>query len=105
MRKPAVRDPILESDHCLAEIVKRLVETFDPVSIYLFGSKARGESGADSDYDLMVLVNDAGSGTNIRPGKRAYEALRGTGIAADILVWSLDSFIAGCTLRLRCRPR
>ena len=27
-----------------------------------------------------------------RASRRAYEALRGTGVAADVLVWSLQSF-------------
>jgi predicted nucleotidyltransferase len=92
VEKPTVTDPILESDSCLAEIVRRLVETFHPIRIYLFGSKARGEGGQDSDYDLMVLVNDEENAPQIRRGKKAYEALRGTGVAADVLVWSLRSF-------------
>jgi uncharacterized protein len=29
-----------------------------PSPFYLFGSKARGEAGPDSDYDLMVIVPD-----------------------------------------------
>src|SRR3546814_10573020 len=31
----------------------------DPVAIYLFGSRARGDADEDSDYDLMVVVRDA----------------------------------------------
>jgi len=85
-------DPMLENDSCLAEIVRRLVETFQPVRIYLFGSKARGEGGPDSDYDLMVLVRDEQAPPQIRRSKKAYTALRGTGAAADVLVWSLHSF-------------
>ena len=46
------------SDPLLAEIVRRLVEAYQPERIYLFGSKARGDAGADSDYDLMVVVPD-----------------------------------------------
>lgn len=83
-------DPILHGDSVLAEIVRRLVETFHPECIYLFGSKARGEGGQDSDYDLMVLVNDGD--TEIRRSTKAYEALRGTGVAADVLVWTRRSF-------------
>jgi Integrase core domain/Nucleotidyltransferase domain len=43
-------------DPILAEIVRRLIEALQPERIYLFGSRARGEAGADSDYDLMVVV-------------------------------------------------
>ena len=45
-------------------MVRRLVEAFDPVAIYLFGSRARGDAGEDSDYDLMLVLaddNDAGA--------------------------------------------
>jgi predicted nucleotidyltransferase len=85
-------DPILQSDRCLAEIVRRLIDTLHPVRIYLFGSKARGEGGQDSDYDLMVLVNDEEAAPPVRRSRKAYEALRGTGVAADVLVWSVHSF-------------
>ena len=48
------------TDPVLAEIVRRLAEAYKPLSIYLFGSKARGDAEPDSDYDLMVIVpNDA----------------------------------------------
>lgn len=40
----------------LNEVVRRLVEALRPERIYLFGSRARGDWHADSDYDLMVLV-------------------------------------------------
>jgi len=38
------------------EIVQRLVDACQPERIYLFGSRARGDGGADSDYDIMVVV-------------------------------------------------
>ena len=83
---------MLQTDRHLAEIVRRLVKTLHPVCIYLFGSKARGEDGPDSDYDLMVVVNDEEAAPQIRGSRMAYEALRGTGVAADVLVWSQRSF-------------
>jgi predicted nucleotidyltransferase len=49
----------IENDPLLAEIVRRLVEAYQPERIYLFGSKARGDAGPDSDYDLMVVVPDS----------------------------------------------
>jgi predicted nucleotidyltransferase len=79
------------TDGVLQEIVRRLVQAFRPHRIYLFGSAARGDAGPDSDYDLMVVVPD-----NAPPERRrsrlAYEALRGTGVAADVLVWTTSAF-------------
>jgi len=65
---------ILDSDPVLGEIVRRLVEAYQPERIYLFGSKARGDASPDSDYDLMVVVpNDAP--TERRQSRLAYEQL------------------------------
>jgi len=51
-----VESEILKQDATLAEIVRRLVEAYQPAKVYLFGSKARGDAGPDSDYDIMVVV-------------------------------------------------
>ena len=52
-------EKLTAEDPVLADIVRRLVETFEPERIYLFGSKARGDEGPGSDYDLMVIVADS----------------------------------------------
>jgi uncharacterized protein len=78
-------------DAILTEVVRRLVDVYHPARIYLFGSAARGDAGPDSDYDIMVIVPDR-TPEELRRGRPAYEALRGTGVAADVLVWPQDSF-------------
>src|SRR5688572_11068398 len=72
-------------DDPLAEIVRRLVATYQPERIYLFGSVARGTQGPDSDYDLLVVVPDDAPPER-RDGGRAYEALWGVGTAVDAVV-------------------
>ena len=47
-----------EDVRALMPIVERLIEAYQPERIYLFGSKARGDYGPDSDFDLMVVVPD-----------------------------------------------
>jgi predicted nucleotidyltransferase len=42
----------------LDKAVARIVQAMQPEAIYLFGSRARGEARADSDYDLLVIVPD-----------------------------------------------
>jgi predicted nucleotidyltransferase len=69
----------------LPEVVSRLVAAYQPERIYLFGSTARGDAGPDSDLDLLVVVPDDAPEER-RGSKLAYAALRGTGIAADVLV-------------------
>jgi predicted nucleotidyltransferase len=78
-------------DQLLAEIVRRLREAFQPERIYLFGSKARGDTGPDSDYDLLIVVPDEASPEQKR-SRLAYQALRGTRTAADVLVWTREAF-------------
>ena len=79
------------SDPVLAEVVRRLVEAYRPERIYLFGSVARGDAGPDSDYDLLVVVPDD-SPPERRRSRLAYEVLRGTGTAADVLVCTRSYF-------------
>ncbi|MGH6628182.1 MAG: nucleotidyltransferase domain-containing protein [Burkholderiales bacterium] len=88
----------LESDPTLSELVRRLVEAYDPEQIYLFGSKARGEDGGESDYDLMLVVPDEAPPER-RRSRLAYQVLRGTGTAADVLVWTRQAFDARLHLR------
>jgi uncharacterized protein len=82
---PAASDPVL------TEVVRRLVEVYHPVRIYLFGSVARGDAGPDSDYDLMVILHDEAP-QHLRRGNPGYRALRGTGVAADVQVWPQADF-------------
>ncbi len=42
-------------------MVKRIVKRFHPESVILFGSRALGRSGVDSDVDLLVVMEIEGS--------------------------------------------
>ena len=81
----------MREDPLLAEIVRRLVETYQPERVYLFGSHARNEAGPDSDYDIMVVVADEAP-PEMQDCDLAYRALRGLGIAKDVLVWTRGEF-------------
>jgi predicted nucleotidyltransferase len=82
----------------LARIIERVAEAYQPERIYLFGSKARGDSGPDSDFDLMVVVPDDAPEDRKR-SRLAYERLWGTGTAADVLVWTRGRFESRAHLR------
>lgn len=84
-------------DPGLAEIVARLVRAYRPERIYLFGSRARGEEVPDSDYDLAVIVADS-TPPERRRSRLAYQTLRGTGTAADVLVWTSAYFTSRARL-------
>jgi predicted nucleotidyltransferase len=78
-------------DPRLAEALRRLIEAYRPLRVYLFGSQARGDAGPDSDYDLLLVVPPSAAPER-RRSRLAYTALRGTGIAADVLVCTSEYF-------------
>ncbi|MGH2352186.1 MAG: nucleotidyltransferase domain-containing protein [Chloroflexota bacterium] len=91
---PAHLDPVAAAeaaDPILPEIVRRLVAAVDPERIYLFGSRARGDARADSDYDLLVVTRpDTGHRREVV--RQAYDALWGLGVPKDIVVVPSDWF-------------
>ena len=68
----------------IQEVTKRLVEVYQPIAIYLFGSYAWGEPDEDSDIDLMVVV-DNNVELNWSSFKKGKWAIRDMRITNDIL--------------------
>ena len=78
-------------DSLFETIKTKLDVAYNPLSIYVFGSYAWGIPNKESDIDLLVVVDSSDK----KPYKRAIEgirALRGMGIAKDILVYTKDEF-------------
>jgi len=72
-------------------MVDRLVDALHPERIYLFGSRARGDAGPDSDYDLLAVVPES----DLAPHRRdvlAFRALCGVGAAKDVVVYTRAEF-------------
>lgn len=74
----------------IQQMVRRIVKEFDPDTIILFGSYARGQAGPDSDVDLLVVMPVEGS-------KRAKQleirsALRDVHFPKDIIVSRPEEF-------------
>jgi uncharacterized protein len=70
----------------IAEAGRRLAEAAPGARVVLFGSHARGEAGPRSDLDFLVVepqVADVAA-----ESVRLRRALRGLGIAADVVVVS-----------------
>jgi predicted nucleotidyltransferase len=68
--------------------IGRIVETYDPSRVILFGSQARGDAQLDSDVDLLVLFDPA----HYQRGLEAQIArtLKDAPFAKDVLVRSSD---------------
>jgi predicted nucleotidyltransferase len=70
----------------IEEICQRLVETHDPQSIILFGSRARGAATQSSDIDLLIITEADGRPIDRRIG--VEKALADREVALDILVYT-----------------
>jgi uncharacterized protein len=86
------------ADPKVRDIVERLVRAYQPERIFLFGSRARGQEGPYSDYDVLVVVPDD-AGPERRGSRLAYTSLWGSGVAADVLVWTRSAFDGRLHLR------
>jgi uncharacterized protein len=71
--------------------VHRLVDFFQPERIYLFGSRARGDAREDSDYDVLVVVENS-QVSGFRAAQRAYRRLWGLGVSIEVLVLTRAEF-------------
>ncbi len=90
----------------IQEMVRRIVDRFNPVRIILFGSYARGTAGPDSDADLLVIKPIKGSKRQERI--QIGIALQGMGLAKDILVATPEDIettahLPGTVLHDACR--
>jgi predicted nucleotidyltransferase len=72
-------------------MVKKLIETYQPRIIYLFGSYAWGLPDEDSDIDMLIVVKESSEKFHQRI-KPAYRALRGIKVPKDILVYTEKEF-------------
>jgi len=71
----------------LRRVVSAIVTSVQPDGVILFGSRARGDFRADSDFDLAVLAPDGV--VRRRVAMRAYESLAAVAnrsVAVDIVV-------------------
>lgn len=73
-------------------IVARFVETLNPKTVYLFGSYARGEQNAYSDYDFYIVMPGKTAVTN-NDAAKAYMSLCGMKRRpVDIIVNNEETF-------------
>lgn len=77
----------------IEEIIKRIIDNYNPEKIILFGSYAYGHPTEDSDLDLLVVKD-----SNLPRYKRAREIRRHlwgiTDIPKDIIVYTQEEIDA-----------
>lgn len=76
----------------IRDISTRLEQSVNPQKIYLFGSFARNEERADSDYDFYLVMADSVT-DRLAVSQNAYRSLRGLKRrSVDIVVGSETGF-------------
>lgn len=72
----------------IEEIINRIANAVHPNKIYLFGSRARGDFQADSDFDLLVIYDGPISKRNLE--LMIYESIDKCNISLDLFILSSD---------------
>ena len=73
------------AERVLDDVIERIVDVAAPEKIILFGSAARGETGRNSDLDLLIVKDGA---DELDLMARIYRRLHGVGAAVDAIVVS-----------------
>jgi predicted nucleotidyltransferase len=66
------------------ELLNRVVNYFHPRRVVLFGSRARGEAGSDSDIDLLVILDDDAPADKLTL-RAGWESRRGYDRPVDVI--------------------
>ena len=76
------------SQHIVQAMAKKIVDSFSPDKIIVFGSWARNEATKDSDIDFLVITSYEGSKRDLQAAIR--RKLKGFGVPKDVIVASQD---------------
>lgn len=75
-------------------LIGRMVFAAHPQAIWLFGSRARGDAGPDSDFDLMAVFPDDDPVDVETRRSQLAEAVIGVGVGVDVAACRAADFAA-----------
>lgn len=73
-------------------ILARVIERWHPLQIWLFGSRARGEAGSDSDWDILAIVPDCPEPADFDDPMTVWRVKRQPGVPSDLVVYRASDF-------------
>jgi uncharacterized protein len=82
----------------LSELMRRIQFFYEPTEVWLFGSRATGKARSTSDWDLLVVVDDAAADAALDP-EVAWRLQRGSGVHADVVAYRQSEFKAEAKVR------
>ena len=80
------------SNEIIQSVTQKLVATYNPVAIYLFGSYAWGKPDSGSDLDLLIVVDKSDKKPHLR-SEAGSEALWDIKVPKDLLIYTKDEFV------------
>ncbi len=80
------------SDPVVNTITDEIIAIANPIEVILFGSRARADAKADSDYDFCVIVEDSVRPLDVKLKLYAHIAKN---YACDLLVFRKSDFEEG----------
>ena len=81
-------------EEALQGLVQRLADALDPLAIWLFGSRARGDHRPDSDFDFMVVAKP-GSAWGNDDYDLVFQPTSGTFVGCDVVPCDWEHFEVG----------
>ena len=88
--------PSLNVKTAIQEMVKIIVEGWNPQQIILFGSRARGDHDDHSDVDLMIVLDEATDRGQL--GRRISAELACTGMGRDVIISTAADIVRQATV-------
>lgn len=79
-------------DEWVPDLVRAIVDAFDPESIVLFGSVVAGTDGPDSDIDVLVVFDELSFDERRKRMVELRRATREIAAPCDLLVTSKHDF-------------
>jgi len=94
-KSTAIKAPppyIVVTNEVLGEMVTAIVDAVQPEKVILFGSRAGGNAGKNSDVDLLVLQREpfGKQGSRLEQLAKIRRALKRFFVPRDVLIYSLD---------------
>jgi uncharacterized protein len=89
MSPPATTHETADTE--LERLVRHVVEVMNPLEVWLFGSRAEGRARPSSDYDLLVVMPDGTSESDLDP-VRAWRLGWEARVTADIIPCTRSEF-------------
>lgn len=86
-------NPLKKADRkVINEIKETLKEAYNPLRLFLFGSRANGTATKDSDYDFVMVVKNSKKSSITEMSKARSLVFKRHLVSADVFIYSEKEF-------------